>query len=1207
MGIKNHLLLFSILFACVLLILPATPGFAAEDPVVIYNATDLKNALENPTGSNIKLGADIKFSSNLLIDYAVEIPDGKHILDLNGFDIEYSFINEAREYSGIPIQIRNGHLTINGDGSIHGGAIAIEVAGWSSALTVNGGHYSGAAHSAIRIQGTTILNGGSLEGRFGDVWLEGGFLIDNAGIVGKIDKTFAQDIGADIRGGKLTGHAQLYIPLTLSNLEVPVGSSLTVNKEGVLNITGTLVGEERIYAEEGVFIKNGVAAFRRDIRLTEDFHLNQLTIESAATVLLDSNMTLAVRGNMTNHGRIDIQRGTRLLVEGDFTNYGTINYQESTAFVVKGKLTDLGTINKPQDSPSEGSGSQPMPMNQTSVDRMTQAANTLYALGLFQGTGVDSEGKPIYDLEVKPNRQVAITMLIRLLGKEEEARTGNFPHPFTDVDPWAGPYVGYAYANGLTNGISSTEFGGKALVSGSQYLTFVLRALGYDDAAGDFLWSSPTLLTEKIGLTSGGYQESSSPFFRGDVVIISERALHQTLKDQDTNLLQYLINANAVAFENTFKVGLGHLVQPSDPNSNPSPSNKVTVTAIQSDYKIAPGNLTGTFQSTQSADILLSGGYGFNNSGGSLSFNHPKGIATDGKRLLLADGNNNRVLIWNTLPDSGEDAPDLVLGQQNFIENNPGNTLDKMNWPVAVATDGTKVVVADTDNDRILIWNTFPTKSGQPADIVIDSFGTISDALMQSGDTIWPWGVWTDGEKLAVTCTVSGKAYIWTSFPTRNNQKADFSLTAGGNFGTPRQIISDGKSLIIGDHNAKNTSFPSGNFVWTSFPGKQDEPYSYFMKSPVDPNAGWLKGDFSEDGKWIALGETLHIWNSMPQRSDIYPDLTIEGYEFKTGDGSSVAIAGGRVYLSLYNGNKIVVYNSIPTSPDQLPDFAIGSPNINVNTLESEYSITNGLPATDGKSLFIASDFDKKLYVWNNIPDETGADPDFIYTFAEEPRGVLIHQNQLVLATRYGTLFVWNTLPLRGELPDQTIKLELDPTTEIAGVAMDDKYFYLTDQPNNKLYFWSNIPKVDEKPLFSLTVEAAGRMSSDGKYMTVMSASKGGVNIYEVANLNAQSSPVAFVGGMGRFNLPQNALAAKGKLFIADTNFSRVFIWDNIQDAISGKPENYILGDPQPNMRPNADQNGLFYPNGLAFDGNYLWVSELKFSFRTLRYSVKIR
>ena len=112
-------------------------------------------------------------------------------------------------------------------------------------------------------------------------------------------------------------------------------------------------------------------------------------------------------------------------------------------------------------------------------------------------------------------------------------------------------------------------------------------------------------------------------------------------------------------------------------------------------------------------------GIDFNNSGGPLLFNHPKGIATDGTHLLLADGNNNRVLIWNSLP-IGNTPPDVVLGQPDFIQNYPGTGRHQMNWPVSVATDGRHVVVADTYNDRILIWNQLPKTNATPADIVLD-------------------------------------------------------------------------------------------------------------------------------------------------------------------------------------------------------------------------------------------------------------------------------------------------------------------------------------------------------------------------------------------------------------------------------------------------------------------------------------------------------
>ena len=114
------------------------------------------------------------------------------------------------------------------------------------------------------------------------------------------------------------------------------------------------------------------------------------------------------------------------------------------------------------------------------------AADRLYGLGLFRGTGVAADGSPIYELERVPNRNEAVTMLVRLLGAEDEALSGDWETPFTDLADWAAPYVGYAYENGLTTGVSSTAFGGDAPVTGAQYVTLVLRALGYSDREGDF-------------------------------------------------------------------------------------------------------------------------------------------------------------------------------------------------------------------------------------------------------------------------------------------------------------------------------------------------------------------------------------------------------------------------------------------------------------------------------------------------------------------------------------------------------------------------------------------------------------------------------------------------------------------------------------------------------------------------------------------------
>ncbi|MBQ1216204.1 MAG: hypothetical protein IIX88_07720, partial [Firmicutes bacterium] len=49
-----------------------------------------------------------------------------------------------------------------------------------------------------------------------------------------------------------------------------------------------------------------------------------------------------------------------------------------------------------------------------------KAADSLNKLGLFAGTGTNPDGTPIYNLEGIPTRSQAITMLVKLLGKETE-------------------------------------------------------------------------------------------------------------------------------------------------------------------------------------------------------------------------------------------------------------------------------------------------------------------------------------------------------------------------------------------------------------------------------------------------------------------------------------------------------------------------------------------------------------------------------------------------------------------------------------------------------------------------------------------------------------------------------------------------------------------------------------------------------------------
>lgn len=107
-------------------------------------------------------------------------------------------------------------------------------------------------------------------------------------------------------------------------------------------------------------------------------------------------------------------------------------------------------------------------------------AEVLSCLNILKG---DENG---FRLNDKSNRLEAIVILIRLSGNEKDALLKNMHHPFVDVPDWASPYVGYAYALGLTNGVDKSHFGTNDLLSANHFVTFVLRNLGYLDKEGDF-------------------------------------------------------------------------------------------------------------------------------------------------------------------------------------------------------------------------------------------------------------------------------------------------------------------------------------------------------------------------------------------------------------------------------------------------------------------------------------------------------------------------------------------------------------------------------------------------------------------------------------------------------------------------------------------------------------------------------------------------
>lgn len=166
----------------------------------------------------------------------------------------------------------------------------------------------------------------------------------------------------------------------------------------------------------------------------------------------------------------------------------------------------------------------------------------LKELGLFNGVSETD-----FDLDRAPTRTEVLVMLIRVLGVEDTALNGSWKHPFTDVPQWADKYIGYAYENGLTQGISKTKFG-VGTASAQTYLTFMLRALGYSDTNNlDFSWDKPYDLAKKVGILPD--MVNTEDFWRADIVTISYAALGANLKDSTKTLGEKLIESEAFTTE----------------------------------------------------------------------------------------------------------------------------------------------------------------------------------------------------------------------------------------------------------------------------------------------------------------------------------------------------------------------------------------------------------------------------------------------------------------------------------------------------------------------------------------------------------------------------------------------------------------------------------------------------------------------------------
>ena len=123
----------------------------------------------------------------------------------------------------------------------------------------------------------------------------------------------------------------------------------------------------------------------------------------------------------------------------------------------------------------------------------------------------------------------------------------------------------------------------------------------------------------------------------------------------------------------------------------------------------------------------------------------PRFALSDGKRLYVADGGNDRVMVWNDIPIASGRAADVILGQPDEFRNIVSDlapvfgedvnsqlrsAVDIIRTPTSLAHDGLNLYVADPFNRRVLVYTPGDMKVPRAAirnaaSLVVNAIGTI--------------------------------------------------------------------------------------------------------------------------------------------------------------------------------------------------------------------------------------------------------------------------------------------------------------------------------------------------------------------------------------------------------------------------------------------------------------------------------------------------
>ncbi|MBI3397588.1 hypothetical protein HY045_03875, partial [Candidatus Woesebacteria bacterium] len=325
---------------------------------------------------------------------------------------------------------------------------------------------------------------------------------------------------------------------------------------------------------------------------------------------------------------------------------------------------------------------------------------------------------------------------------------------------------------------------------------------------------------------------------------------------------------------------------------------------------------------------------------------YPTGIVVIGGKLVVLDGNNSRVLIYNSIPVTNNVSADVVIGQADFVSNTRNTTASSFFYPVHLSTDGTKLFISDNSNHRVLVYNSLPTTNNASADVVIgqpDMTTSYCDTTAALFCAAYDAEYDPDTKKLVITDRDNQRVLIYNSVPTTNGASAD---------------------VVVGNSNM--TGSTAG--VTTTFG---------FLEAAKIINGKLLVADTPQN--------RVLIWNSVPTTNGATADVVIGQSSMSSTSANQGGTAGPntlykpsyiswdghRLYISDWYNDRILVYNGIPTSNNASADMVIGQASFTADNTspitQSNLTFPEGATYVYGDQLFVADSYNNRILIYNNV------------------------------------------------------------------------------------------------------------------------------------------------------------------------------------------------------------------------------------------------